>query len=114
MIKTPERIRLPSITGDNIEVHCNWNKDTKGEYLKLVFNGQEAIIPTSSLAKVAFWTANEEEQVDMIPTQSIQVRHLKKDVTIQLNKDMRAGSYLTIPVEFKIPLNKLQDIPIIS
>jgi len=113
MLKTPEKIRMPTVSGGQAEVICNWSEGVKGEFLKLRVNDEEVIIPRSSLSKVAMWLATEEEQDAMIPTKSINVRTLKKVVTIQLQKRMEPGEMLHIPVEFKIPLNKDFEVPII-
>ena len=74
MIKTPERISLPTVGGERAEVDCNWNSSVSGEYLKLRINGEEAIIPRGSFSRIAMWLASEEEQDAMIPTKTIKIR----------------------------------------
>jgi len=114
MIDTPEKMRLPTITTDDkVEVILNWNEDVDGEYIKLRVNdGEDMVIPRSSFCKVAMLIANEEEQMAMIPTKSVSVRHLSKIVTIKLTKDCRRGEEIRIPVSFDIPLNG--EMPIIT
>ena len=113
MIKTPEKIRIPAVTDDVIEVLCNWREGINGNFLKLRFNDQEAIIPRSCFSKAAFMLASEEEQDNMHPIHSIPVRRLQKVVTIQLKKDMAMGEYLNIPVDFHVNLNQGSELQII-
>lgn len=103
MIDTPERIRMPTVSGGLAEVHCNWAEGLNGEYLKLIVNSEEVIMPTSSFTKIALWLASEIEQEAMIPVKQIPFTDLRKTVTIKLTKDMKMGELITIPVSFKIP-----------
>lgn len=105
MINTPERIQLPTIGGERVEIDCNWTDAARGEFVKLRIEDKEAIVPVSSLARIVMWLAKEEEQDAMIPTKSVKIRQFSKVVTIRLKKDMRAGDKLSIPVKFDVPLN---------
>lgn len=118
MKKDPERYRIPVVTQGEMDVVTNWNNQIKGDYLKIRVNGEEVIVPRSSFSKVAMALANEIEQESMIPMKQVPITELRKTVTIKLNKDMKMGEYLTIPVEFKIPRSAFKDpdgmVPIIQ
>lgn len=109
----PDKVMLPTTTNDRVEIISNWNSEIKGDFLKMrINNAQEIIIPRSSFSKVALLLASEEEQLAMIPTKSMRVRHLAKSVTIRLTRDMCKGTPITIPVSFDIPLDG--ELPVIQ
>lgn len=98
-------MRLPTIDGTDVRVLTNWNDKVNGEYLKIVMGEQTAIIPRASFTSAALLLGNEEEQMKLIPTKSTQIRRFTKTVTVALQKDMVAGTELTIPVSFEVPLD---------
>ena len=114
MIDSPEKITMPVASAGKCEVICNWRAGIKGDFLKLRVNDEEVVIPRSSFSKVAMWLASEEEQDQMIPIKQVSVRNLKKTVTIRLNRNMKMGEYLTVPVQIKVQLPDGAHLPIIA
>ena len=113
MIKTPERLFIPSVSGKKVEVDCNWCVGVNGDYLKIRLGDEETIVPRDAFSRVAMWLASQEEQEALIPTKQVPVRHLTKNVTIKLTKNLKRGERITIPVSFDIPLNG-DSLPIIT
>ena|SRR3990167_3648213 len=107
MIHDPEKFVIPTVTGGKLEVLVNWNQTSSGcGFVKLrTADGKEFVIPRIAFIRVAMFLGKEAEQEALIPTKSVSIRHLSKDVTIRLRKDMLAGETLTIPVSFDVPLN---------
>ena len=105
MIRDTHSMRLPTIDGTDIRVLTNWNDKVNGEYLKIVMDGKTAIIPRASFTSAALLLGNEEEQMKLIPTKTTRIRRFTKTVTVALQRDMAAGSELTIPVSFEVPLD---------
>src|SRR3990167_1353057 len=114
MIKTPEKINIPTMSADRSEIVCNWREGVCGDYLKLRVNeGKEILMERSAFLKAAIMLGNEEEQEDMIPFKRINIRSYCKKVVVRLVKNMKKGDLLTIPVNFDIPLNE-ETLPVLN
>ena len=103
MITTPEKLRLPTAGTADAFIVVNWNQAARGEYVKLIVNGQEAVLPRAAFVRAALLVGSEDEQMDLMPIQTTRIRQYKKKVVFQLKKDMRAGEFIRSTVVFDLP-----------
>lgn len=110
MIKGYEKMKIPNAYGEKTEIEVNWYPKSNGDYIKIRVGNKESVIPRTTFLKAAMLVGSEDEQVDLIPTKSIPVRHLTKKVVVRLTKDMEKGQLLTIPVVFDVRLDTLEEL----
>lgn len=103
MIDKPEAFRVATANGATMNVEYNWSPYS-GDNVKLIINGEEAIVAATDLTQVALISAGEEDQERLIPSKIMKRRTFRKTQTLKLSKDMPKGSILTIPAEFSIDL----------
>lgn len=101
---------IPTISDDHITFQDSWT----GEFVKIRLNDKEVIVPRSSLLRAAHSMGTYEEQEEMMPMKTIEVKQLHKNVTIKLTKTAKKGTEITIPVTFDIPLAEGESVKIIE
>lgn len=67
----------------------------------------EAFIDKREIWSIAFAIANEKDQETMIPTETRTSRVFRKQVQIQVTKDLRKGEVIVANVKFTVPLHTL-------
>lgn len=114
MIKGYEKMKIPNIRGENTELEFNWYPKSNGEYVKIRVGDKESVIPRGAFLRAAMLIGTENEQVDLIPTQSVPVRHFIKKVVLKLTKSMEKGEYLTVPVAFDVRLDSGSELNVMN
>jgi len=106
MINTPERFMLPTVGKDKVELFINWTKAVgKCEYVKMCVNGgRDILIPKIALMKLALYIGNEDEQDSLIPTKSINIHQFRKEFTIKVLEDLKAGQHIKFVGSFDVPV----------
>jgi len=107
MIKGPEKFRLPTIGKDKVEVFVNWSNAVDNcEYLKMRINNKyDILISKAAILKLALCVGNEEEQDSLIPTKSVQIHQFRKQFTIKVLEDIKAGQEIKFTGSFDVPVN---------
>lgn len=106
MIKGAESFSLPTVDSGSMQIVVNWNPLVENaDFVKVIVNGEEVVIPRVAFVRAAMVVGTADEQENMIPVKQIQIRKFKKTVTIKLAKDFKQGETIQIPVSFEVPLN---------
>ena len=108
MIDTPEKLKLPSLNGEEVEVRTCWTKGAGTQYLQLIMGDKVAVIPRESFIRAAMLLGDELEQESLIPTRKVTMRTFNKRVSVQLRRRMEEGEILTIPVTMTVPVTEEQ------
>lgn len=108
MIDTPEKLKLPTLSGPPLEVLTAWTKGAGSKFLKLRIGDTEIVIPRESFVRAAMLLGDEEEQEALIPTTKTTMRYFGKLMTLRLTKDMKQGETLQVPVRLQVPVTEEQ------
>jgi len=114
IIDEPRKLLIPDESGksNHITMVINWNKNIKDcEYIKLIYpDGSESIVQKDRFRSIMFLIANQEEREKMARQRITTVRTIKKNYTIEFNKDtaFRKGEKAIIPVAIQVPVS-IQD-----
>jgi hypothetical protein len=103
MLTTPERLRLPNLGASEAALIVNWNKRVGQEFVKIVIDDKEVIVPRSVLVRAALLIGSEDEQTDLIPVKQIRLRHYTKDVVLRLKRDMKQGEFIRTKITMDLP-----------
>lgn len=106
MLTAPEKLRLPTAGTADAFIVVNWNEAARGEYVKIIVDGREAVVPRAALVRAVLLVGSDDEQMDIIPTKQIRIRHYKKNVVLQLKKDMKAGEFIRTSVSMDLPYDE--------
>jgi len=114
MINWPERLSLPNIENKRAYVETNWNQSVKGRFLRITIDGASIVIPRQSFISSALLLGNDLEQEKLIPSVTIPIRRLEKQVKIRLTKDMKQGEEIIIPVGFDVRMDIGTEVSVLN
>lgn len=91
-----------SVKKNSIELDVNWDPELK-DYVRLLFNGEEAYIKKSDLFSFMFVLATPEQQDELIPVSRREVRPYERQHRVKLTKDMKEGEELVVNCMIHVP-----------
>ena len=108
MLHTHEILGVPSLNNKEIKMEVNWQPDNpetnECKVLKFIFpNGEELFIKKEHFFSLLMIIGSPEEQKKAIPISITQQRHWQSNLFIMLNKDMKRGEILKVPVNIPLP-----------
>lgn len=109
MLKGPERMLLPDISGkgEGLTMEVNWNQlVTPCKYVKLRLKSEEVIVKQEHLESLIFALASEENQPKMLHGKINEVRELPVRLKIKATRDIHKGEDIVITHKMMIPIQK--------
>lgn len=105
MISTHEKAEIAS----GLFIEVNWNKKvTPCKKMRVTDINTSAVydVERDDFFGMMFMFADEDQQLDMIPAKSTEVRMEKRMLKIRTLKDMKKGELMDVPYEYPVPLRK--------
>lgn len=94
MIKTHEKLEL----SPNLMVEVNYNKNvTPCKKFKFIVGdtGKKYIVDRNALYQMMFMFGEDEQQVELVPNTTQEVREVKKVITVKLKKNLKKGDMVS-------------------
>ena len=106
MIHGPEKFRLPAVGKEKIDIYVNFTPAVdKCRHVKMRIDGGKGIlIPKAAIMKLAMYLGSEDEQDQLIPTKSVRIHQFRKQFTIKVLEDLKAGQELKFTGSFDVPV----------
>ena len=105
MITSHEKAEI----GQGLVVEVNWNKEvTPCKKMRLIDKNTktEYIIDRGDFFGMMFMFADPDQQVEMIPTISTEVRSVRTMLKIKAKKDIKKGEFIVVPHEYFVPVTE--------
>ena len=103
MIKNPAEAEIfDVIQGTPITFRVN-SDPLHPDSVKIIINGQEAVIAYTDLFSIMFTLATKEQQAKMIPVREELGNQYMKQINVKLTKDLKAGEFLVVNVPINVP-----------
>lgn len=115
MIHGPEKFDLLTVNGEKVEFIVNWTAGLANcDFVKMRIDGKrDILLPRSALIRAAMFLGTEDEQDNLIPTRSQRIRQFRKNFTIKVLRDIKAGEELEFVGSFDVPMNA-DSMPVLS